>query len=126
MEALEAAHIDDPHLDATKAAASLWRLIDGLEIVDNQAKLVSSSKALHHLLPDLVPPIDRMYTQEFFLFHPPEFQYGQQQVFAEIWDGFVRIARTVDPASYVGDGWRTSRSKVIDNAIVAYVRRDAT
>jgi hypothetical protein len=101
----------------------LWRLIDGIHVVENQARLVALSKTLHHVLPDLLPPIDRMYTQEFFGFHSPEFQYGQQRVFGQIWLHYVEIARAVHPATYVGPGWRTSRSKVIDNAIVAYVHR---
>jgi hypothetical protein len=65
-----------------------------------------------------------MYTQEFFGFHSPEFQYGQRQVFEEIWARYVEIASAVNPARYVGPGWRTSRSKVIDNAIVAFVHRN--
>ena len=108
--------------DAT--GQQLWHLIDGIHVVENQARLVALSKTLHHLLADVLPPIDRMYTQEFFGFHSPEFQYGQQSVFTQIWTHYVEIARAVDPASYVGSGWRTSRSKVIDNAIVAFVHRN--
>lgn len=115
--------IDGPELPVDATRDDLWRLIDGIHLVDNQAPIVALSKTLHHILPDLLPPIDRMYTQEFFGFHNPEFQYGQQQTFGEIWTHFVEIARAVNPAGYVGDGWRTSRSKVIDNAIVAFVHR---
>jgi hypothetical protein len=116
--------IDQPTLDVDATGQELWRLIEGIHVVENQARLVALSKTLHHLLPDLLPPIDRMYTQEFFGFHSPEFQYGQQGVFTEIWTHYVEIAKAVDPASYVGSGWRTSRSKVIDNAIVAVVHRE--
>jgi len=115
--------IDEPGLPVDATGDDLWRLIDGIHLVDNQARIVALSKALHHILPDLLPPIDRMYTQEFFGFHNPEFQYGQQRTFGEIWTHYVEIARAVGPASYVGSGWRTSRSKVIDNAIVAFVHR---
>jgi len=115
--------IDGPELAADATGDALWRLIDGIHLVDNQAPIVALSKTIHHILPDLLPPIDRMYTQKFFGFHNPEFQYGQQRTFGEIWTHFVEIARAVNPASYVGDGWRTSRSKVIDNAIVAFVHR---
>lgn len=116
--------IDQPTLEVDATGQGLWHLIDGIHVVENQARLVALSKTLHHLLPGLLPPIDRMYTQEFFGFHSPEFQYGQQGVFTQIWTLYVEIARAVDPASYVGTGWRTSRSKVIDNAIVAFVHRN--
>jgi hypothetical protein len=54
--------IDDPDLDAQKTGEELWALIDSLTIVDNISKLVPCTKALHHLLPDLVAPMDRAYT----------------------------------------------------------------
>ena len=115
--------IDAPHLDAVGVGEKLWGLVERVEIVENQARIVALSKTIHHLVPDLLPPIDRMYTQEFFGFHSAEFQYKQELVFNEIWEHFVTIARAVEPAGYVGAGWRTSRSKVIDNAIVAFVHR---
>ena len=92
-------------------------------IVENQARIVALSKTIHHLLPYLLPPIDRMYTQEFFGIHSPQFQYQQERAFQQIWEQYVVIARAVDPTQYVGSGWRTSRSKVIDNAVVAFVHR---
>jgi hypothetical protein len=54
------------HASANDIIEELWQLIDNLGIVENEAKLVSGSKALHHLLPDLVVPMDRAYTQKFF------------------------------------------------------------
>jgi hypothetical protein len=96
-----------------------------VRIVENISKLVPGTKALHHLLPDLIVPEDRAYTQRFFGYHNPEFQgqYGSQKpVFVNTFVTFARIARAVDVASYVGTGqpWRTSRGKVIDNAIVGF------
>ena len=78
-----------------------------------------------NLLPDLIVPMDRRYTQRFFRWQNPQFQYGQQKCFTEAFTVFAHIARIVPVASY-GDGsnWRTSRSKVIDNAVVAVVRQD--
>jgi|SRR6516164_4340803 hypothetical protein len=118
--------IDSPTLPIQKIASELWSLIDALRIVDNKAKMVAGSKALHHLLPDLVFPIDRIYTRTFFRLHMPTFQGqfgGQQPVFMEIFTAFARIARNVPLSIYVGaEGypWRTSRTKVIDNAVVGF------
>ena len=98
----------------------VWELIQLLGIVDNKAKLVALTKTLHHLLPDLVVPIDRRYTGTFFGWNVAEFQTSQRQIFDVAWQAFVRIARAAQPERYVGDGWNTGATKVIDNAIVGY------
>lgn len=120
IEALDGEAIDDPALNRTAVGAELWRLIEGLEIVHNDAKLVPCSKALHHLLPELVVPMDRKYTQAFFGWHNPQFQYGQRRVFLDAFQVFSEVARAVHPQRYVGRGWRTSRTKVLDNAVVGF------
>jgi hypothetical protein len=98
----------------------IMRVIQSLEIVDNKATLVPCTKALHHLLPDLVVPINREYTQAFFGWHNPEFQRRQSECFAQAFAAFVDIARDTNPQQYVrGEGWHTSRTKVIDNALVS-------
>jgi hypothetical protein len=115
---LDALLIDDPTLNVNAIGERIWRLIDTLGIVANDARIVPGSKALHHLLPELVVPIDRAYTQKFFRWHNPEFQYGQAACFRHAFSAFVEIARRANPAQYVGVGWNSSRTKVIDNALV--------
>src|SRR5438876_10474832 len=58
--------------DASKADR-VWRIIRSLDIVfsrqtgrPTQSKIVGGTKALHHVLPELIPPVDRKYTG-FFL-----------------------------------------------------------
>ena len=87
--------IDDANVN--EVSEELWELFVNLDIVDNEAKLVSGSKALHHLLPDLVVPMDRAYTQKFFCWHNPVFQYSQQDCFSEAFSAFSKIARNVNP-----------------------------
>lgn len=120
LRRLEALLIDDPELDVSTTANALWALIDTLGIVNNNARLVSCTKTLHHLLPNLVVPMDRRFTQTFFGWHNPEFQYQQRRVFHEAFRQFVVIARSVPLGRYVGSGWHTSRTKVLDNALVGY------
>lgn len=124
---LDGTAIDDPSLDADGIAAQLWSVIHSLTIVENKANLVPCTKALHHLLPDLVVPMDREYTRTFFGLHAPEFQGhgrtdGQRSVFTRMFCALVRIAQATNPQSYVGAErpWRTSRTKVLDNAIVGF------
>ena len=83
---------------------------------------MSGTKTLHHLLPDLVVPFDRMYTQAFFNWHNPEVQYGQSERFRESFTVFNRVARATNPSQYVGGGWNSSQTKVIDNAIIGMLR----
>jgi hypothetical protein len=118
IAAFEGLVIDDPSLDITGVSERLWRTIDKLGIVTNDARIVSGTKALHHLLPELVVPVDRAYTQRFFGLHNPEFQYNQAKFFSRSFRTFVEIARQTNPAQLVGIGWNSSRTKVIDNAIV--------
>ena len=95
-------------------------LILGLEINENKAKVVIGFKTLHHLLPNLVPPIDREYAGRFFCWHRRYFQDRQPQIIQEGLMTFNKIAREVDLKRFVGEGWRTSPTKIIDNAIVGY------
>jgi hypothetical protein len=115
IEAFEGISIDDLR-DEEKVSDQLWRLIDSLGIVENDATVVAGTKALHHLLPDLVVPIDRAYTGTFFGWR--DFQYQQERSFREGFLTFAVVAREVRPQQYIGVNWNTSRTKVLDNALV--------
>jgi hypothetical protein len=122
IAAFDGMTIDDPQLNQGIISRRLWRTIEQLGIVENESKIVPGTKALHHILPDLVVPVDRAYTQTFFGWHNPEFQYGQGDFFSHSFATFVEIARRANPAQYVGIGWNSSRTKIIDNAIVGMLR----
>lgn len=126
MSDLDGMALENPALDIKLVAERVWALIESLDIVGNEAKLVPCTKALHHLLPDLVVPMDREFTRTFFGWHVPEFQYQQRKVFQHGFRHFIRIARIANPSEFVGGaGWRTSSTKVIDNAIVAFCRAES-
>jgi len=117
--------IDDKNLQqsATKVAYELWDLIDSVRVSTAKSPVVSGSKTLHHLLPELIPPIDRTYTGYFFYFEHQDFQNKPKKVFIDIWRGFVQIASKVDLRPYVRqNGWNTSITKVADNAIIGYIK----
>lgn len=110
-------------------ADRLWSLVSSLGIVQNSAKIVAGTKALHHLLPDLVVPMDRAWTGAFFQFHLPEWQdpASQRRIFRLACTRFTEIARQVPLQQYVtGRGWRTSRTKVIDNAVIGFCKAELT
>lgn len=116
--ALDGIAVDDPMLDITQIGHSLWQIIETLDIVKNKSKIVAGTKALHHILPDLVVPIDRAWTQRFFHWNNHKFQYRLKDCFKEAFLAFVEIARKVNPQQFVSSGWNSSRTKVIDNAII--------
>lgn len=105
--------------------AWLWMIIRVMELSQTQSQTVTVSKALHHLLPQLMPPIDGQYTGKFFHYQSSQLQSGN--AISLMLGYFGQIARDVDDlGQYVGAAaapWATSESKVIDNAIIGYCRK---
>lgn len=124
LEALEDQAIDAVDLPED-VGDHLFALVESLGIVENKAKIVAGTKALHHLLPDLVVPMDRKWTGRFFQFHLPEWQdpHAQRRIFGLAYRHFVQVARQVQPQQYVtGQGWRTCRTKIVDNALIGFCK----
>lgn len=121
LRPLNSLSIQDPDLDIDMAIDHLWRFIDTTKIVENRAKVVAATKTLHHLLPDLVPPMDREWTGRFFEWSLNDFQGRQHQIFEEGYRVFHDIAVRTQPSRYVAEGWRTSTTKLLDNAVIGYM-----
>ena len=111
IDGLDGLRIDDEALNVPDVRDRVWSVLDDLRIVDNKARLVPGTKTLHHVLPDLVGPMDRAYTQEFFGWQNPQFQYGQRDCFNEALEALVEIARLADAGTLVGPAWRSSRKR---------------
>lgn len=126
ISCLEDLHIDDPSLDLDAVAPMVWRLIDATRVLENEVALVPSSKVLHLLLPDLIVPMDRLYTRTFFRWPSKRFQAHQRRFFDLAFRALAQLAREVLPAQYVGGGWRTCRTKILDNALIGYCRVHST
>ncbi len=47
-------------------------------------------------------------------------QNYQQLTFSEAFELFAEVARRTQPSRLVGKGWRTSTTKVLDNALIGY------
>lgn len=109
-----------------QVAEQLWRIISGLKIGIGETKIVANSKALHHLLPSLIPPVDREHTIRFF-YHHKTLNQGDENAFREIYPYFHQIATSckgeIQQRVTARHGMDTSETKVIDNAIVGYVRK---
>jgi hypothetical protein len=110
---------------ACDAAALIWEVIAYIKVSMSQTQIVAGSKFLYHVLPDLVPPIDRRYTFRFFT--------GRQRVQSDrvaFLDWFPRMAgigaycdepirEAIDRGGYMA----TSAAKVIDNAIMGFMQQ---
>ena len=96
-------------------------LFGSLDVMKSRSKLVGVSKTLHHLLPDLVPPIDRQYTLSCF--HISDYNLskkGELNVFEELFEEFYNIAKDIQltKEDCEGDRDATSIPKLIDNIII--------
>jgi hypothetical protein len=114
---------DMPIADLPAIVSKLWTILRALRVGAGKTKIVANSKALHHLLPDLVPPIDRAYTLRFF-YDNTTLSKGDEVAFKEIYPCFHQIALACQKQirDHLGRGpWNTSQTKVIDNAIVGFV-----
>lgn len=123
IEVLASLTIISPQ-DAKLTAQKIWRVLSSLKVSIAKAQIVANSKALHHVLPALVPPIDRQYTLNFF-YGRADLSIPEDEAFIEIYEGFHRLAvdHRQEIEARIGKDWHTSESKVIDNAISGYMLR---
>jgi hypothetical protein len=101
----------------------LWNILSNLKVSSTETQLIAGSKALHHLLPDLMPPIDGEHTLRFVYGYKPTYESEERKfknTYPLLWKVGVRKRSTI--LQWLGKGFHTSETKVIDNAIVGYVK----
>ena len=85
-------------------------------------RLVTFSKTMHFLLPDLIMPIDRKYTLNFFYNNisvNPKLNL-QLQKFLNIFKECSNFALKSKLNSKLDDNWNQNIPKIIDNVIIGY------
>ena len=80
------------------------------------AKLISNSKVMHYILPDLVMPMDGQNTLEFFFGNQNE----TKDKFLTILTCSREISQKTNLTEFLDNGWHQSIPKVIDNAILSF------
>lgn len=120
LERVGVAQIDED----VSVRRELWRIIQGMKLSQSEtSQTVTGTKALHHLLPQLMPPIDGGYTRPFFRYQSTQTNDNKYAFNLMLWY-FAQIAQEVDLGQYVRpETWATSESKLIDNAIIGYCKR---
>jgi len=110
-------------------------LIPKIEASESGTRLVSASKTLHHILPNIVPPIDRRYSLRFMKRNTninrdegtlaKIFIEGMIHFFNDkSWQDSLKDVTLIEPKLPIGEigAFNTSLPKIFDNLIVAYVR----
>lgn len=80
--------------DCKDLLEELKGLYDKLELTKpNKPKLVTFSKTMHFLLPDLIVPMDRKYTMQYFLNYPTFSGNNDTmfELFRSIYLGFIEF-----------------------------------
>jgi hypothetical protein len=110
---------------AGRVAATAWDVIASLGVSTSRTQIVAGSKFLHHLLPDLIPPIDRQYTFSFFTGRM--MVASDRAAFIEWLPQLASIgAQCQEPireAISRGGFMATGDAKIIDNAIMGFMQR---
>lgn len=123
----------------SQVVCELRSCYESLDLSVAESTVVVNSKALHHMLPELIPPIDRQYTLRFFKDPPekwrgPNGKFRQIQLPKESEDQFrlfhetclkiKRLADRVAPDLFKEQRHRyaVTAPKALDNAIVTFVR----
>jgi hypothetical protein len=119
---------DVPEHDVDAVASAVWRIIAKLEVSTSGTRIVAGSKALHHVLPNLVPPVDRQYTFRFFT-GQMNTTTGEGRAFCEWFPYLCEIGREcraeIEEALSRRGFMATSPAKVVDNAIMGFMQMRA-
>ncbi len=99
-----------------------WSVLTALRVSVADAQIVANSKALHHLLPALVPPMDRNYTYRFF-YGRNTLSIDEREAFGEIFSRLLKVGagRGDGVRGLLDKVWNSSTAKVVDNAVVGYL-----
>src|SRR5262249_33921692 len=104
-------------------------IFQGIKIMETNTSLVGNSKVMHHMIPNIVPPIDREYTLSYLRGNTNitnNLNHEWEIMKSLISDFFIPIAINRNFASKAQHWiakqdrypWDTSVFKVIDNLII--------
>ncbi len=116
--------------DIKDVIEDLKEVFKGLDMMKSKSKIVGVSKTMHFLLPDLVMPIDRKYTMNFFYGNNRYKQIIDKEFkdFEKLFREFHRISKVLNltDEDVNGKNWNTSVPKLIDNAIIGHTQEKET
>jgi hypothetical protein len=112
---------------------TLKKIFCGLRVMKSGTSIVGNSKVMAHLMPNIVPPIDRAYTLKYLgerISNGLECEWSLMMMVIERF--FIPVATNGEFLAKSGVWsdrqdeypWDTSDFKIIDNLIIAAVSRD--
>lgn len=122
---LELDHYSLKDINNQKVRDILKKLFFELDLVSNgKPPLVTFSKTMHFMLPDLIGPIDRKYTLQYFYqnTYVPKSIEKQFERFMEIEKAYSVIAQKIQFEKYRNSNWNSSIPKMVDNTIIGYMK----
>ena len=107
---------------------TILKLFNNMNVMESKAKIVGVSKTLAHLLPDLIPPMDRENIN-FFFYGNKNIPIDPEQEKKRFWDIFmkfylIRNETKITKKNNIFKDFNTSIPKMIDNAIWGYVDKN--
>ncbi len=99
-----------------KVRSPLRKIYESLHLMQTGSKLVSNSKFLHFVFPNLLVPMDRTNTLNYIYGNTGE----SAEKYLELTKLFFQIANAsnADVLSENSTGWNASLAKMIDNAVI--------
>ncbi len=104
----------------------LFELFQNIKLVYlNKPPLVTFSKTMHFFLPELIVPIDREYTLNYFYgnINVPKEKEKQFKMFIDIESMYSDYANEHNLEIYIDNIWNRSIPKVLDNMVIGYLRK---
>lgn len=100
----------------------LEAVFTSMQLSKSKSQLVTTSKVLHFLLPNLVVPVDRNYTLNFYhgSTYIPENVKKQFDLFSEIHTDFSNFASKIDLNQYITqNSWKQNITGILDSLVIA-------
>ena len=100
-------------------------------LVKTKSPLVTFAKTMHFFLPNLVVPIDRRYTCNFFKVYPNRKKGFEKEMqlldFINLQKAFMMFSKSFNLSLYVDpySVWNLNIPKVIDNMIIGHCKNSA-
>lgn len=109
------------------------RIFKEIQVMDSRTSLVGNSKVMHHMLPNIIPPIDRKYTLSFLhgntnIRNDLDFEWQLMKKIITLFfipiasDKYFRLL-AIDWINRKNEfPWDTSELKIIDNIVIGAMR----
>ena len=127
---LKKLRIEDYQSEPTELLQALQDLCFSIRVSISNSKIVGNSKALAHILPNLVPPVDRQYSIRFFAERLANFKGidEEKEFYLHILKRCYEFSRLLKENSgiTVDKRFNSSIPKISDNMLMIHLKKQRT